>query len=215
MLCLRIDLDYVPWDSPDAAEFGHGEPAIILKLLDLARAHGHRYQFFASERVLRAFPATAEAVLNEGHDLDWFSKHPEEQDGRYEEAVKLFDAIGHKAIGACVRGAWPQEGHFPNDLKFLSSSPGPSPTGARHFLVETKPAREAARSGISARNWTDGIKAQIRDAATRSRQVTVCIRPQVIAKFDPKLSHVKEILDLGKAVGMPLRTLRQEYYQTG
>ena len=28
--CLRIDLDYVPWDTPDATEFGHGEPAVFL-----------------------------------------------------------------------------------------------------------------------------------------------------------------------------------------
>ena len=28
-LTLRIDLDYVPWDTPDAAEFGHGEPATL------------------------------------------------------------------------------------------------------------------------------------------------------------------------------------------
>lgn len=209
-LTLRIDLDYVPWDSPDALEFGHGEPAMFLRILDLARATGVRYQFFVSNRVLRAFPATAEAVLNEGHDLDWFSKHPEEQEGRFEEALGLFDAIGHKPIGVCIRGAWPGSSPFPAEMQFLSASPGPVPSGVKLFPVETKPDRDAMRAGVSARSWTDGIKAQLRDAASRNRSLTVSVRPQVLSKFDPKLSHLKEILDMAKAVELPLKTYRQE-----
>jgi hypothetical protein len=207
-LILRIDLDYVPWDSPDATEFGHGEPAVFLKLLDLARMTGSRFQFFVSNRVLRAFPSTAEAVLNEGHDLDWFSKHPEEE-GRYEEALQLFRTIGHVPIGLCVRGTWPEASPFPKDLKFLSSSPGFVPPGIVHFPLETKSDRDAARNGISARAWTDSIKVQLRDSASRNRSLTVCVRPQVLAKFDPKLVHVKEILDMTRAVELPLRTFRQ------
>lgn len=208
-LTLRIDLDYVPWDSPDAAEFGHGEPAMFLRILDLARATGGRYQFFVSNRVLRAFPATAEAVLNEGHDLDWFSKHPEEQEGRYQEALELFEAIGHKPIGLCIRGVWPTDAIFPDELKFLSAAPGVTPISAKLFPVDTKSDRDAMRLGITARSWTDGIKAQLRDAASRNRSLTVSVRPQVLAKFDSKLSHVKEILDMAKAVELPLRTHRQ------
>ncbi len=75
--CLRIDLDYVPWDTPDAKDFGHGEPAMLLRILEMARHTGLKFHFFASNRVLRAFPANADAVLNDGHDLDWFCKHPE------------------------------------------------------------------------------------------------------------------------------------------
>lgn len=209
MLTLRIDLDYVPWDSPDATEFGHGEPAMILKLLELARTSGQRFQFYASNRVLRAFPAAVESVLNEGHDLDWFSKHPEEQDGRFEEAIDLFRAIGHQPLGMCIRGQWPAEAEFPNPLTFLSSSPGSAPKGIRHFPVDLKSDRDAARNGVSARNWTDTIKVHIRDVASRNKEATVCVRPQVLAKFDPKLGHVKEIMDLARAVGMPIRTHRQ------
>jgi hypothetical protein len=208
--CLRIDLDYVPWDSPDASEFGHGEPAAFLRLLDLARATGSRFQFFVSNRVLRAFPATAEAVLNEGHDLDWFSKHPEET-ARYKDALRLFEDVGHKPVGLCVRGAWPEGEVFPSDISFLSAAPGFVPEGVKLFPVETKPDREAIRAGITARAWTDTIKGQIRDTASRNRSVTVCVRPQVLSKFDPKLTHIKEILDLSRAVGLPLRTLRQEF----
>ena len=58
-------MDYVPWDTPDATEFGHGEPAMVLRLLDMARQRGFKYHFFASNRTLRAFPSSAEAVLND------------------------------------------------------------------------------------------------------------------------------------------------------
>ncbi len=208
-LTLRIDLDYVPWDTPDAAEFGHGEPAMFLKILDLARATGARYQFFISNRVLRAFPATAEAVLNEGHDLDWFSKHPADQDGRFEEALELFAAVGHQAIGMCIRGAWPDLATFPSGLKYLSASGTKSPPLVQYFPVDTKADRDAMRGGVSARAWTDGIKTQVRDAASRNRALSVCVRPQVLSKFDPKLSHLREILDLAKAVELPLQTYRQ------
>lgn len=208
-LCLRIDLDYVPWDTPDAAEFGHGEPAMFLKLLDLARNSGYRFQFFVSNRVLRAFPATAEAVLNEGHDLDWFAKHPEEPD-RYREAMELFDAVGHKPVGLCTRVAWPEGIAAPDGISFLSSPPGHVPSGLKHFAVDTKADRDALRAGVSARAWGDAIKAQLRDMASRNRSLTVCVRPQVLAKYDLRLTQIKEILDLSRAVGLPLRTLRQE-----
>lgn len=208
-LCIRVDLDYVPWDTPDAHEFGHGEPAAFLRLLELAKYSGERFHFFASNRVLRAFPATAEAVLNEGHDLDWFSKHPGEEDDRFEEAVELFSTIGHRPIGMSVRAVWPEQAAVHPELTFLSSAPGPVPAGLRHFPVETKSDRDAARNGITARAWTDTIKAQLRDAATRERDLTVVVRPQVLAKFDPKLAHVKEIMDLARAVGLPIGTFRQ------
>lgn len=207
-LCLRVDLDYVPWDTPDANEFGHGEPAAFLRLLDLARQTGNRFQFFVSNRVLRAFPATAEAVLNEGHDLDWFCKHPEEQ-RLFEEALELFDVVGHKPIGLCVRTEWPREAKVPEGLRFLSSASGFVPEGLTYFPVETKSDRDAARNGLTAHAWTEGLKSAVRDAASRNRAVTVCVRPQVLAKFDPKLGHVKEIVDLARAVELPIRTMRQ------
>src|SRR5579862_7835748 len=150
--CLRVDLDYVPWDTPDAAEFGHGEPAAFLRLLDLARGGGYRFHFFASERVLRAFPATAEAVLNEGHHLDWFCKHPESL-ARREEAMSLFSASGHVVKGLSIKGSWPSEGDpkVLEGLSFISSGPGPVPHGLQHFPVETRASRDAYRSGTSLR----------------------------------------------------------------
>jgi hypothetical protein len=210
-LAIRIDLDYVPWDSPDAAEFGHGEPAMLLKLLDLARTTGFKYHFFVSNRVLRAFPSNAEAVLNDGHDLDWFCKHPENAAQRAEDNWSLFADLGHTAWGFCIRGAWSES--YPTDwtkrFRFLSANLGPAPEGLRLFPVETKSDRDALRTNVHARSWADGLKLQIRDAASRNRGVTLCIRPQVLVKYDPRLQHIRELLDLSQAVGLPNRTFRE------
>lgn len=210
-LCLRIDLDYVPWDTPDAAEFGHGEPAVLLRVLELARHTGYKFQFFASNRVLRAFPANAEAVLNDGHDLDWFCKHPEAANDRYSEARALFSMIGHVPLGFSVRGSWPSsETTFDGiqEMRFISAHPGPHPKHLEFFPVETRSARDAVRSGVTARGWTDATKAQLRDAASRNLGTTLVVRPQVMARFDTKLTHLREILALAGALDMPIQTLR-------
>lgn len=209
--CLRIDLDYVPWDTPDAKEFGHGEPAMLLRILELARHTGHKFHFFASNRVLRAFPANADAVLNDGHDLDWFCKHPELQGARFAEAQKEFKALGHTIIGFALRSAWPSDA-VPFDgieqLKFVSGPPGPVPPGLVLFPVEGKSVREVARTGVSTRSWTETTKTQLRQAASRNMGITLAVRPQVLARLDPKLSHLKELLELSTAVGMSVKTLR-------
>lgn len=210
-LTLRIDLDYVPWDTPDAAEFGHGEPATLLRFLELARHTGYKFQFFASNRVLRAFPANADAVLNDGHDLDWLCKHPEDAGDRYKEAKALFGLIGHTPVGLATKGPWPHDAKAflgLEELKYLSAHPGAHPPNLKFFPVATRDAREAIRTGIGARAWTDLVKSQLRDAATRSIDTTVAVRPQVLAKFDPKLSHIREILDLASALDIPVQTHR-------
>lgn len=209
--CLRVDLDYVPWDTPDAQEFGHGEPATFLRLLDLSRGLGVRLHFFASNRVLRAFASTAETVLNEGHDLDWFCKHPEEGLERRAEAEKLFKEIGHTFIGLAVKGTWPPDAvkGVGSELRFISATSGKPPTGVRLLPVETKSPREALRAGTSLRAWTDSIKSLSREHASRNVGLTVAVRPQVLAKYDPRLQHIKEILEFAGAVGLEIKSLRQ------
>lgn len=209
-VCLRVDLDYVPWDTPDAEEFGHGEPAMLLRLLEFARGYGYRFQFFVSNRVLRAFPAVGEAVLNEGHDLDWLCKHPEEPDQRFRESVQLFQAIGHRTVGLAVRGSWPMQ-PMPEALKGLRflSSVGTGPDGWLHFPVEAKSDRDAVRAGLTVRSWEKSLQTALRDAASRNRGVTLVVRPQVLARIDPALAHLRALLELAGAVGLPLRTLRQ------
>lgn len=208
--CLRVDLDYVPWDTPDAQEFGHGEPATVLRMLEMARFTGYKYHFFASLRVLRAFPSMADAVLNDGHALDWLCKHAEDED-RFEEAVRLLESVGNTPRGFAYKGAWPSaETTFDgmDRLSFLCADPGPHPAGLRFFPVETRIARESFRSGMTGRSWTDAVKTQVRDAASRNRGAIVVVRPQVLAKFDPYLSLTREILDLSMAVGLEPMSLR-------
>ncbi len=209
--CLRIDLDYVPWDTPDADEFGHGEPAMLLRILEMARNTGFKFHFFASNRVLRAFPTNADAVLNEGHDLDWFCKHPDTPGARYEEATVEFRSLGHVPKGFALRERWPadsQQFQGIESMQFVSAPSGPTPSHLRHFPVEGRSVRDAARTGITARSWIDSTKKQVRDAASRNIGMTLPVRPQVLARLDPKMVHLKELLDLAAAVGMPIRTLR-------
>lgn len=210
-LCLRVDLDYVPWDTPDAEEFGHGEPALIVRMLELARHTGYKYHVFASERVLRAFPAVVEAILNDGHDLDWLCKHPEDFDARYAEASRNFGRYGHRASGLAVRDEWPSDLAglvLPSELTFLSALPGACPRGLRLFPVETLNDRETFRSGQSPRRWMETIRTTLREVASLDQGATLVVRPQVLAKHDPKLSHYREMCDLGLAVGLKVRTLR-------
>jgi hypothetical protein len=209
--CLRIDLDYVPWDTPDAKEFGHGEPAMLLRILELARHTGLKFHFFASNRVLRAFPANADAVLNDGHDLDWFCKHPEAPGARFGDAKTEFTSLGHEPIGFALRAAWPpavKSFAGIEQMKFVSGPAGPVPAGLTLFPVEGKSVREIARTGVSSRTWVEATKSQLREAASRNIGLTLPVRPQVLARLDPKLTHLRELLELSTAVGMPIKTLR-------
>ena len=207
--CLRVDLDYVPWDTPDALEYGHSEPAVFLRLIELSRQTGMVMHFFASTRVLRAFPATADTVLNEGHALDWLCKHPGDAE-RWEEAEAAFTQLGHQPIGIATKSAWPKDAIWPSEsLQFLSAPKGSSPKGVRLLPVSATTLREAAYSGTSVRKWADDIRAQVRDSAARRLDTTIVVRPQVLGKFDPKLHVVKEILFLARAVGFNVGTLRQ------
>lgn len=212
--CLRVDLDYVPWDTPDAKEFGHGEPAMLLRILELARHTGLKFHFFASNRVLRAFPAVAEAVLNEGHDLDWFCKHPDAASVRFAAAQTEFDALGHEPRGFAIRAAWPPNvASFDGveRLQFVSGPQGPVPAGLILFPVEGKPMRDIARTGVTSRSWVDATKARLRESASRNVNMTLPIRPQVLARMDPKLTYLRELLDLSSAIGMPIKTLREAF----
>lgn len=207
---LRVDLDYVPWDMPDAKEFGHGEPAVLVRLLDLARSTGAKLHFFASERVIRAFPTSIEAIRDDGHDLDWLCKHPEEMTQRWSAAQDAIEGFDVCFAGLALHHPWLPELDevLPQVLAFCSGPLGPVPAGLRYFPVETRPDRDALRSGQTIRGWSDGVKLQVRNMASLNRGVTVVIRPQVMAKIDPGLRQTKEILDLALAVGLRVRTLR-------
>lgn len=212
-LCLRLDLDYVPWDNPDAETFGHGEPAVILRLLELARQTGYKYHFFSSNRVLRAFPSVTDAVLDDGHHLDWLCKHPETFEERYSEASKLFSQSGADVWGLALRSAWPEEVRevkIPTELKFISCEMGWVPEGLMQFPVETRHERDALKIGQTRRVWTEAVKAHIREQAMVNKRATIVFRPQVMAKIDPKLQYFKELAEFGLAIGFKIRTLREQ-----
>jgi hypothetical protein len=196
-VCLRVDLDYVPWDTPDAEEFGHGEPAVFLRLLELAKHQGYKFHFFASTRVLRAFPATAEAVLSEGHDLDWFCKHPAEL-SRWEEAHQAFEEIGHQPLGFSLKGSCPEENLFPeSELKFVCCDP-PGNRQLQTFLNTMPSLRQAARTSSGYSSWL-----QLVQKKSQAEPFILPIRPQVLGRVDPKLEKLSQILtEIGRTVSL-------------
>lgn len=201
--CVRIDLDYVPWDTPDAQQFGHGEPAMLLRLLELGRRSGARWHFFASERALRAFPTEADAVLNDGHDLDYLAKHPEEP-ARAAEAARLLNTVGHTIRGWAIRSPWPSGQAAPEGVAFFSGPPHADPPG-RLFPTVAQSLHEAVRSGNGLRDWLDDILPPLREQGG-----TVVVSPQVLARVDPRLVGLEEILGAARTAGLPMRTLREE-----
>lgn len=210
-LCLRIDLDYVPWDSPDAAEFGHGEPAVVLRLLEAARLRGLKFHFFASTRTIQTFPSVADAVLGDGHDLDWLCKHPEQASTRFAKALRQFVACRHVPLGIAVKESWPEsvtDFDGLQSLKFLSSAHGSCPANLIHFPVETRGMRDALRSGVSYRAWSEQVRQHLADAAASGRSTTVVLRPQVVARHDPKLTQILDLVEIAEKQQLPLKTLR-------
>ena len=177
----RFDLDYVPWDTADGREFGHGEPAMVLRLLQLARERGLRFQFFASTRVLRAFPSLAESVLNEGHALDWLCKHP----NRHAQASELFGQIGHRFRGvALVRPALIQT--LPCDFVV---SHWPVETAGTLISQPLDELRDALHAGITYRQWIDEARAEMLEHDF----TVIAARPQVLARVDSKLAAFEEL----------------------
>ncbi len=206
--CIRWDLDYVPWDSPDAEEFGHGEPAMFLRILELARQRGDRFQFCASNRVLRAFPALGDAVLDDGHDLDWLCKHPEEPGMRWEVAKELFASLGKLPEGMAYRRATSTLPTAPVEIRWTS---GGSAEGAISLPLALPPAREVVRSGRSYKAWIEQCLDEIKLRSESPEGITVAIHPQMLARLDAQLSGVKTLLETADSLHLPVISLRQAF----
>lgn len=174
---------------------------MLLRLLDLGRRTGHRWHFFASERALRAFPAQAEAVLNDGHDLDYLAKHPRDS-ARFEEARRLFAISGHHAVGWAFRESWPRDAPVPAGIDFLSG-PTCEKTPIHLFPVVGRTLRDTARTGGGMRTWLDETKELL------NRELTAVVSPQVLARLDPRLEGVEELILAARVAGASIRTLRE------
>lgn len=209
-ICFRIDIDYVPWDSPDAQEFGHGEPAILLRLFELASKMGPKLHFFASTRTLSAFRSAIATILEEGHDLDWLCKRPDELESRYKRAETAISQQNHSFEGFALKEDWNKKfTNVPDVFHFISSKNNLAPKEIFLYPVKTTSDREAMRAGLTPQAWTDELKLQMRDAASRRGGLTICVRPQVLYRFDPNLAKIKELMMFAEAVGLPIRSLRE------
>lgn len=200
--CLRADLDYVPWDTVAAEDWGHGEPALILRLLSFARERGIRFHFFASTRVARAFPATLESILDEGHDLDWLSLATKSWEAEFSAATTVFRKHSHALRGAAVQGPTtdPITG-----TEFVSGPNETNAGNAYHFVLHSPTDLHAIQNGQSPSLW----KEMVLESAARGPELTVAVRPQVLARFDPQLKHLNALVQGILALGLPLRTFRQ------
>lgn len=200
--CLRADLDYVPWDAVAAEEWGHGEPAMILRLLTFARERGIRFHFFASTRVARAFPATLESLLDEGHDLDWLCRSIKPTETELDAAATVFRKHSHSLRGLAVHGPISQT---VTGIEFVSGPAEITLECARHFALHAPTDLCAAQTGHSAALW----KEMVLESASRGPELTVCIRPQVLARFDPHLLQLSAMVQGILSLELPLRTFRQ------
>lgn len=115
-VCFRLDLDSTPWD----ASSGYGvEQARLVALFDFARRTGVKFHVFASSRALRASPGLVDAVLGDGHDLDWLCIKPVDLESQLIEATNQLYGTGHTWWGAGLVAPWPDA--VPTPLSFVSA----------------------------------------------------------------------------------------------
>ncbi len=205
---IRWDLDYVPWDSPDALEFGHGEPAMLLKILELARQRGDRFQFVASNRVLRAFPAIGDAILDEGHDLDWLCKHPEDLDSRWKVARDLFLGLGKMPEGMAFKSRPEVVPAIDNTFRWTS---GGAAVNCVELPLEVPTARDCVRSGKSFKAWAQTVLDGLQQDPEHKDVLSIALHPQMLARHDSQLATIRNLLDTADQHFWRCGTLRQAY----
>ncbi|MBS1709672.1 MAG: hypothetical protein JSS65_13245 [Armatimonadetes bacterium] len=143
LVCFRLDLDSTPWDAGS----GYGvEQARLVRLFDFARRTGVKFHVFASSRCLRASPGLVDAVLSDGHDLDWLYLG-DRLDEEWANAATLLAGTGHSWQGVghlnlVAVESWLEGLHFishaEGDTVFADSAIVPLPT-VRFSLAMTEP----------------------------------------------------------------------------
>ncbi len=180
---------------------------MVLRLLDLARASGLKFHFFVSARVLRAFPAAADAILGEGHDLDWLCLDPSLRG--YEAASEEFWLIGHKAVGVAFKAAFP-EGlalDWFREFQFASCRSCESFNADCCFPASSPSDLEAIRSGAGLRAWADTAKTAL-SRGQDSGGVILLLHPGLQALFDAKLHHLRDVCEFAMSQETPVISLR-------
>lgn len=175
---------------------------MVLRLLDFARTSGLKFHFFASARVLRAFPTAADAILGEGHDLDWLCTDASLRG--YEAGLEEFRLIGHKPVGVALESPGPE---WLGNFQFASCSSCVSPGGVLCFPTSSPSDVEAVRSAAGLRAWSESAKSRL-ERAQGEGGLTLVLHPALQARCDAKLQHVRDICAFAASVRAPVKTLR-------
>ena len=199
--CLRIDLDYVPWDADE-----HDEPAMLVRLLDQARSSGWKHHFFASTRTVRAFSPLAESILNEGHDLDWICPRPEHVVADLREASTVFGVHGQALAGAGLISAWPAGLPGPEALRWYSSIDGTGPDDALIFPALWISPKEASRRGFGGEMWGEMVEERVTQT---DASVAIRVQPSFLARIDPRLRMLDKLIAALLSQGRQMRTMRE------
>jgi hypothetical protein len=136
-----VDLDATPWNGDSGI---YAEPAMTVRLLVRAREEGWIMHFFASLRSLRASPSLPEAILNDGHDLDWLCTKTEVA-ADFPAAAEEFREFGHEVVGLVGEGVCPEGAAFsaaPDDPEAIAIRP--------NELFKTDPELDALAARVSA-----------------------------------------------------------------
>lgn len=214
-LCLRIDLEYLPWENCPAGELPHSESAMFIRLLDVVRKLGPRLHFFATVPVMRAFPAMVSALLQEGHDLDWLCLDPTSADISFELARQQIGSSEYEIRGMGTKEAWPSELELPSNASFLSSRAGPLPSRIRHFPVTIMIDGDRVKSAQTMTTLNEDLRALLRDHASRRVPATFAIQLPALATVDRQLMSLHRLIEFAESIDMPIRTLRQVEGESG
>ena len=151
--------------------------------------------FFISSRVLRAFPATADAILGEGHDLDWLSHLPADAN-EFAEARHLIALVGHNFFGLAMTQPWPEASNLEclASMKFATGPILPASQGQITFFPET--------GRFDKDDSSERIRIEM--LGEESDTNVFVARPQVLARKDPQLKVLRQLLNSS----LKIQTLR-------
>jgi hypothetical protein len=186
---VRIDLAALPWTGLDGGIDATHEITMLLRLLELGRRTGHRFHFFSTAASLRAFPMSAEAILTEGHVLDWLADGEEATD----EVLQAFLENGVQPTGAGLTQSEVPE--LPDWVRF-TCGPGQGGSQVKHFGLRNEPLRDALLAGQTYAGW-------LAAAGVPSDESVVTLDPASLFGLDPTLKDFSAWLNQQKLTTLP------------